>query len=77
MFTLKKPDETTINRYLENCQKLSYSYLDVGATDEKQDEVRAPAGFKLDTYEIDLGSGEETYQRAKQAIREWKMFPNG
>jgi uncharacterized protein (UPF0548 family) len=75
MFTLKKPDEATLNRYLDNCQKLSYSYRDVGATDRKQEAVKAPTGFKLDTYEIDLGSGEETYQRAKKAIREWKMFP--
>ena len=75
MFTFKKPGETTINAFLETCQEMPYSYPDVGATDGKQDEVRAPAGYKLDTYEIDLGSGEETYQRAKQAIREWKMFP--
>ena len=75
MFTLKRPDEAKINEFLRSCQEKPYSYPDVGATDRKQDEVTAPTGFKIDTYEIDLGSGEETYQRAKQAIREWKMFP--
>ncbi len=75
MFTLKKPDEATINEFLRNCQEQPYSYPNAGATAGKQDEVTAPTGFKLDTYEIDLGSGAETYQRAKQAIREWKMFP--
>lgn len=75
MFTLKKPDEATINEFLRNCREQPYSYPNVGSTAGKQDALTAPTGFKLDTYEIDLGIGEETYQRAKQAIRGWKMFP--
>jgi len=76
MFTLIKPDEAAINKFLKNCQEAPYSYPNVGSTEANPDTIRAPKGFKLDIYEVDLGSGEATFQRAKQAIREWKMFPS-
>ena len=76
MFTLKKPNEATITEFLKNCQKEPYSYPNVGSTNAKPDKLTAPNGFKLDIYEIELGSGEAIYQRARQAIRDWKMFPS-
>lgn len=36
-----------------------------------------PTGYNVDRYELCLGTGAATFQRAKQAIRDWQMFPSG
>ena len=42
----------------------------VGAT-----RNRALRGFVADRYRVRLGTGEATFERARRALRQWRMFP--
>lgn len=50
---------------------LPFSYTEVGATRDD----REPAGFNHDHNRQHLGIGAETFVRACDAIRAWRMFP--
>ena len=72
MISLSKPSTTQLDHYLKKSNLLSFSYLQVGAT-----QSNFPKGYDHDFNEIALGRGEAVWKSAKQAIREWKMFPGG
>lgn len=72
MFLPVKPDEASIDKFLAKAAGSEFSYLDVGAT-----ATEPPAGFDVDHNRIVLGKGLADFERAKQAIREWKMFDLG
>jgi len=46
-----------------------FSYADVGCSRQQ-----APRGYTADHHRIQLGKGFETFELAKRAVREWKMF---
>ena len=69
MFTLRKPSDKEIYRFIASQRKLVHSYAETGTTNEI-----APTGYDLDHHCIKLGSGRETFELAKAAIRGWKMF---
>lgn len=46
-----------------------YSYAEVGASREL-----SPTGYAVDHNRIQLGQGADAFERAKDAIRQWKMF---
>src|SRR5687768_7381014 len=69
MFLLTKPNRRLIQQFLDARKNDDYSYADVGAT-----RSSPPAGYNVDHNRILLGHGAEAYSRAKQAVREWKMF---
>jgi len=50
-------------------QKEAFSYLEVGTSRQ-----RAPNGYTVDHNRIKLGYGGDTFERAKRAISQWKMF---
>jgi len=69
VFLAHKPRNAQIEEFLA-CQRVQpFSYPDVGAT-----RGGAPAGYNVDHNRIQLGSGEDVFERAKAAVREWKMF---
>ena len=70
MFHLFKPTATQINRFLDSLEYDAFSYPHVGAT---RDSAR-PDGYVVDQNRQRLGQGRETFERAKQAVRQWKMF---
>jgi len=72
MFLFTKPDGLTIDQFLANCREQTFSYPEVGATG-----LTTPAGYNIDNNRILLGTGEATFDRAKAAIRNWKMFSLG
>ena len=72
MFTIFEPDNDTIRAFLDSAGRTGFSYKDIGAT---QGEI--PAGYTVDRNRILLGSGDDVWERAKAAIREWKMFDIG
>lgn len=69
MFSLRKPSSAEIDSFLGQCQTDTFSYPEVGAT-----SGHAPSNYNLDHNRIKLGEGLHTFEAAKQAIREWKMF---
>ena len=69
MFLLTKPDRSAIRQFLDRAKDQSFSYPEVGAT-----KGTPPPGYNVDHNRTKLGSGVETFERAKQAVREWKMF---
>lgn len=46
-----------------------FSYAETGAT-----RNHAPPGYRLRQQSFELGSGPGAFERAKQAIRAWRMF---
>jgi len=50
-----------------NASRISYS--EVGCSREK-----SPNGYTLDHNRVKLGQGSDTLERAKTAVRQWKMF---
>jgi uncharacterized protein (UPF0548 family) len=71
MLYLKIPNTLKISRFVENQKELPYTYVSVGAT--IQDKIE---GYDNDFAKAIIGEGEADFERAKQAIRAWKMFPS-
>ena len=69
MFLLTRPSPESIAKFLSERENDSHSYDDVGATSSSP-----PAGFDVDHNRALLGRGAEDFERAKSAIRQWKMF---
>lgn len=74
MFQLTKPTRTEIDLFLSNTASDSFSYTEIGATRDAE----RPAGYAdSDHNRIVIGQGDEDWERAKQAVRDWKMFDLG
>lgn len=71
MFVFGNPTDETIARIFAEQADAPFSYRGVGATD---DEPTIPSGYLVDRYRVRLGSGATTWERARAAIRAWKMF---
>lgn len=72
MFLTHKPSAKTIARFIESQRQLPFSYSQTGAT-----QGQTPSGFAVDQNRIMLGSGAQTYARAKSALQQWKQFDLG
>ena len=69
MFFFTRPTDAQIREFLRTRADDSFSYSEVGAT-----RNAPPPGYNIDHNRVLLGRGGETFERAKKAIREWKMF---
>jgi uncharacterized protein (UPF0548 family) len=69
MLCWSKPSVAAINAFISAQQKESFSYAEVGSSRQQ-----APSGYTVDHNRIQLGEGVDTFERAKSAIRQWKMF---
>ena len=69
MFSLTRPTDDEIRRFISGQKDSCFSYPEVGAS-----ATAAPTGYNVDHNRIQLGKGEDTWQRAANAIRAWKMF---
>jgi len=69
MFFLKKPYPESIRGFLSAQKLQQFSYEYVGAS-----RTQAPSGYVLDHNRIQLGQGRVDFGRAKNAIKQWKMF---
>jgi uncharacterized protein (UPF0548 family) len=70
MFLLLRPNEKQIEGFLRARENDHFSYPEVGATSG----TSAPSGYNVDHNRQLLGRSDEDFERAKQAIRQWKMF---
>lgn len=69
MFTFFEPSESEIIDFLDKQRDLPFSYAEVGAS---RNEV--PSGYPINHHRIQMGSGAQTFDRAKSAIDCWTMY---
>lgn len=69
MFRLREPLTADIRDFLNSNALTAFSYKDLGCT-----RGRSVPGFNTDRARIQLGSGDIIFERAKRAIRDWRMF---
>src|ERR1700726_4652306 len=67
MFLLREPSAEQIRRFIAAQQELPFSYAEVGATRKNM-----PDGYTIDHNRVKLGHGEQTYERAVEALRRWR-----
>ena len=72
MRSLRKPDTSQIQRFLNTQSAFDFTYEDVGATAR-----RPPEGFVLDHTRVKLGTGKDLFRIAEQSLREWRQFQLG
>jgi uncharacterized protein (UPF0548 family) len=72
MFRLTRPSAAEIAAFRRAQAALTLSYADVGMT-----RGQAPRGFVTDHHRVVLGRGEWAWERAKSALRAWRMFDLG
>jgi uncharacterized protein (UPF0548 family) len=65
---LRRPDAATLDRLLDEARAADFTYREVGATNGRP----LPEGFRVDRYERSLGSDEGAFERAAEALREWR-----
>jgi uncharacterized protein (UPF0548 family) len=69
MFSLSKPSSEVIRTFLVAQKGRQFSYHHVGAS-----LATAPDGYIVDHNRVQLGVGTAVFERARDAIRRWKMF---
>ena len=69
MFSVSKPVRDIIVAFIAAQKMLPFSYPEVGCTRQSP-----PAGYKVDHNRIRLGQGANIFERAKNAVRQWKVF---
>ena len=69
MFSLLKPGPDIVRAFLAVQKDQQFSYDHVGAS-----RATAPDGYLVDRNRVQLGVGRAALERAKDAIRQWKMF---
>src|ERR1043166_2979539 len=69
MFLLTTPQSNWIDRFLHESEGGDFSYLETGAT-----RSGGPRGYDVDHNRIKIGSGISDFEKAKAAVRQWRMF---
>ena len=73
MLYLTRPRPGTIDALLDAQRTAAFSYAEVGATRDGP----APAGYTVDRNRIRVGSGEDAFRRAVDALHAWRMTALG
>jgi uncharacterized protein (UPF0548 family) len=68
----REPSHAKIRHFLDSQRHLPFSYPEVGASRDG-----APRGYGVNEHRGRLGTGTETFARAVEAIRHWKMYETG
>ena len=70
--SIQYPSQKVLADFHQQEEKLTYTYPEVGAsaTDTLPD-------YDNDYNHIVIGQGEEVWQKAKRALRDWQHFPQG
>ena len=69
MFLLAKPNPQSVQAFLFAQKNHRFSYAEVGHS-----RNGAPHGYTCDHNRVELGTGEDVFERAIAALQEWKMF---
>ena len=73
MFLLAPPSDSRIRRILQSQVHAPFTYPEVGSTAYGT----APRGYILNHQRFELGTGLATFEQAKAAVRQWRMFELG
>lgn len=73
LFFLSKPTPECMRRFLQTECDRPFTYPETGRT-RSADPV---AGYDNDLNRIELGRGDAVWAAAKEAVRQWHMFPGG
>jgi len=69
MFSWSKPRRTSVATFISAQRNQRFSYAEVGSSRQQ-----APKGYVADHNRIKLGQGVDIFEKAKCAVRQWKMF---
>jgi uncharacterized protein (UPF0548 family) len=72
MFRISAPTEREVAEFIAAQRNLPLTYAEVGAT-----STQPPAGYNVDHNRVRLGEGEATYERAIEALKNWRHFDLG
>src|ERR1051325_10602306 len=72
MFLIREPSDEDAVRFVASQRDLPFTYAEVGATN-----ATPPASYTVDHNRIQLGSGEATYRKAVDALKNWRHFEVG
>lgn len=72
MFRISAPAEPDVEKFIAEQRNQPFTYSEVGATN-----TTPPAAYNIDHNRIRLGEGETTYQRAVEALKNWRQFDLG
>ena len=72
MGLLRKPTQAEMSQFLDRQRSQSFSYPWVGGT-----QSSPPAKFDVDRNRVLLGHGACVFDVACEALRQWRMFPDG
>lgn len=70
--SISRPDDERVRRFLDAQRARPFGYGAVGAT-----LTTPPPGFDVDHNRCELGRGEPCFERARDALRRWRMFDLG
>jgi uncharacterized protein (UPF0548 family) len=70
MFRVSKPDPDAIATFLAAQRNETFSYAEVGCSRHQP----PPRRYVADYNRIKLGEGQDKFEQAKHALRNWKMF---
>jgi uncharacterized protein (UPF0548 family) len=71
MFLIRRPSQDEISEFLDRLRELALSYDPVGIARQ------APAGFNADLATAVIGHGQQTFERAKNALAQWRHYEMG
>lgn len=67
MLRLRRPDAGFLSRVVAEQREVAPDYPGVGGTLRGE----TPAGFRADRHRVDLGDGDEVFDRAVRGLRDW------
>jgi uncharacterized protein (UPF0548 family) len=70
MLLFHQPSKVEIDLFIGDQRASSFTYNSAGATAG----IELPAGYTVDHHRMTIGTGADAYERAKGAIRSWRMF---
>jgi len=71
MFLIRRPSHDEISEFLDRSRDLPLSYDPVGIARQ------SPVGFNADLASAVIGHGQQTFERAKNALAQWRHYEMG
>jgi len=71
MFLIRRPSQDEISEFLDQSRDLALSYDQVGIARQ------SPGGFNADLTSAVIGHGQQTFERAKNALAQWRHYEMG
>ncbi len=69
MFLFTKPDKKAIQNFLKSCVSDTFSYDEIGTS-----RLGSPPQYDTDHNRVLIGQNRNDFEKAKAALRNWKMF---